>query len=822
MLVVFWIVLSAIVFGITYSDDTRKPTDPEYHPINNENPYSDRVGLKPGVKVDPVIFEPLRNVKLSRSTFKVTSFIDFSDTVQSFYVFEDFLNRFIADMLDPDLRATMYRMSMPSDNEGPCVDCYGKDQITGVIEELRDLEKVFDHLKRRFFTAIDHIERTGQNRTKRETEKGPRTTHAQYNDLNQEEKQWLETLLIKIKDLDTTSNETLEREKRFSFESWILGWGVWSNARNIKKIKKNLKILYEQNVLQDKQIKELATYLNLTAVQVRANTKAMYELDDRIIRMDHILQQLTKRLSETIYYTYFMLNVQHRVNKLTAGLFMLAGDVEKIYEYLRVLSTHRVNPLVLPPESFRKTLKMVDEQMRSNPRLELPHNPETDIWAYYSIVRVTPVVFDDLLVIVLTIPLLDTSLKMDLYRVHNLPAVHPELELQAKYELEGEYFAVGQHGLYVALPTATDIQLCLSSGGGLCVMNQALYPREKVDWCIYALFIKDDAKIKENCLVQARPKITNLAQSLGGYLWAVSSLAGDTLQIRCIKETNVQKINPPLQIIHVGNGCEGYSASISIPAKSELTSEEDYKERTDYFMGFNANYTKIRQYGAWIHLKLEEMPEAKRKQLAMKLSELPPMTFEHLNKKLPEMDQEYPWSVSSNMVLFLLIGSLVVWLVMFGLCLWRMYKMKVGFKAMKPLGRIIRGKPGEGDVSKIKEVISDILALNTPPQPAPRPAASLPAVPPEPTRSSRLPAIELPTIVPQNANRVGSTPSGTRQARTTTATIHQTASPTTSATTVLFDLLQDERQARRYGKFLDRKAAEHAEEYREGGITSTN
>ena len=36
-------------------------------------------------------------------------------------------------------------------------------------------------------------------------------------------------------------------------------------------------------------------------------------------------------------------------------------------------------------------------------------------------------------------------------------------------------------------------------------------------------------------------------------------------------ETHVVTIKPPLQIIDVGNGCKAYSASIYIPAKSELT-----------------------------------------------------------------------------------------------------------------------------------------------------------------------------------------------------------------------------------------------------------
>ena len=31
------------------------------------------------------------------------------------------------------------------------------------------------------------------------------------------------------------------------------------------------------------------------------------------------------------------------------------------------------------------------------------------------------------------------------------------------------------------------------------------------------------------------------------------------------------QFKPPLQIVDIGNGCEAYSASIYIPAKSELT-----------------------------------------------------------------------------------------------------------------------------------------------------------------------------------------------------------------------------------------------------------
>ena len=47
---------------------------------------------------------------------------------------------------------------------------------------------------------------------------------------------------------------TLIREKIFNLMTWIIGWGTWSNMRNIKKITENIQVLQEQNTLQEKQI----------------------------------------------------------------------------------------------------------------------------------------------------------------------------------------------------------------------------------------------------------------------------------------------------------------------------------------------------------------------------------------------------------------------------------------------------------------------------------------------------------------------------------------------------------------------------------------
>ena len=75
---------------------------------------------------------------------------------------------------------------------------------------------------------------------------------------------------------------------------------------------------------------------------------------------------------------------------------------------------------------------------------------------------------DDFLLIILTIPLTDQSLEMDLYKIYNLPALHPKLKVEFMYQLEGEYLAIMKNKLYTALPTAAEIRICKGMEGYLC------------------------------------------------------------------------------------------------------------------------------------------------------------------------------------------------------------------------------------------------------------------------------------------------------------------------------------------------------------------
>ena len=236
---------------------------------------------------------------------------------------------------------------------------------------------------------------------------------------------------------------------------------------------------------------------------------------------------------------------------------------------MRSLASQELNPMIILPNNLKRILHKIKEDIKSNARLKLCEDPVTNIWSYYGTVKLTHIVFQDYLMLILTVPLVDQSLQMNLYKVHNLPMLHPTLNVHAQYELEGSYLATMMESMFISLPTALDIKLCLVTNGHLCMFNQVLYLVECTNWCIYALFINDKDKIKRDCFLKILNQTTNSAYSLDRYLWAISSLAAEKLQVRCVMETCVITIKPPLQIVDIGNGCEAYSTSIYIPARSE-------------------------------------------------------------------------------------------------------------------------------------------------------------------------------------------------------------------------------------------------------------
>ena len=66
--------------------------------------------LQAGELIEPIVFEPKRKIRLSRSTYKVNSYIYFRPYQDFFKKFETYLHRFSRDLQDPDYVGALVNM----------------------------------------------------------------------------------------------------------------------------------------------------------------------------------------------------------------------------------------------------------------------------------------------------------------------------------------------------------------------------------------------------------------------------------------------------------------------------------------------------------------------------------------------------------------------------------------------------------------------------------------------------------------------------------------------------------------------------------------
>ena len=132
--------------------------------------------IKPGSRIEPVIFEPQRMIKLSRFTYKVNSYIDFKPYRETFKQFRHYMNRFIIDLHDPHYVSTLYNVDR-QEGEPPIkigtnvkkhfgtfgckqatYKCRIQNQYLQLKQEALKVNAIYKSTHQKFLQAIDHME----------------------------------------------------------------------------------------------------------------------------------------------------------------------------------------------------------------------------------------------------------------------------------------------------------------------------------------------------------------------------------------------------------------------------------------------------------------------------------------------------------------------------------------------------------------------------------------------------------------------------------------------------------------------------------------
>ena len=337
-------------------------TEPSLQQPFGHEEMSEEHKIKVGNRIEPVIFEPQRKIKLSRSTYKVTSYVDFKPYKQSFKQFGQYMEKFLVDTRDPHYVSTLYKAGTHEGDplirkgaeaktfltEATCrqltYKCRIQNQFIQLKREAVKINQIYLETYRKFLRAIDHMEfhpTLGRTKTestvrlkrqpngKDQTEQTSQYTN-QREGLTKEDKLMLKQAdeLIKTKFLNKTTKN--RRNKRFGLAGWIMGWGI-GYFTSFRAIKDNIRTLQLQNKLQQDQILELSHYLNITYAHVSTNRYAITNLQVQLAQLNQTLMGTMQNVRFLRFTVAVITDIRIILAKLTLGVMGLQQNVKAIY-----------------------------------------------------------------------------------------------------------------------------------------------------------------------------------------------------------------------------------------------------------------------------------------------------------------------------------------------------------------------------------------------------------------------------------------------------------------------------------------------------------
>ena len=706
--------------------------------IPTENPGDESIREDIRQSSEPVVFSKEKLLKVSRSTIDATLVFNLDDILSQFDNLEGYINDFIKDarqheyawILNEPYKPTNYsyitrhqywNTAASQRLHGECerqsnlrvgvadssLLCKLMKQYQEVLANSEDLKELFVFQKERFYNILDLVKDTEPTPTNHQHLRQKRAlgdylaTDRNFKGLSMHEQRYITTLLVLLETKQEdkpqhilAAHEMLRRKKRFDIFSIFLGWNAWSNSKTIKRLKQNLARVQKNVKLTRAQLMDLANQLNMSITFINRNTKELIDLNLKLFALNQTMVKIATDVRALRLGMTILGDVRNAMFTIRTGILMMENNIRNIEELLRVMATHKANPLLLHPTKLKELLAKIQDRMEFNPRLQLPEDPTKNIWVYYQFMSIMPIVMRRTLIVIITIPLLDSSLQVDLYRAYSLPALHPALGVEFKYQLENSYIGIHKDGMYAILPSADEVQICKASQGYYCYFRQALYPTQNNQWCIYALFTDNKTAIEINCKIQINPRYQDEAINLKGFLWAVSLFKDSIIHIRCLTDNSMIQARAPLEIIEVPNGCEATTDELHIPARSELTIQVDGATFVMSILKFTAEWSGLQNVHVWLYLdvaNMDDVPEEKKQQVANDLTLMPAVSMKLLSKKLAEL-HKYPFMISAKVILAIMIVFSIAIIVGIGFVVWQV-KRNLVVKDILKTGKLGHASP---------------------------------------------------------------------------------------------------------------------------------
>ena len=280
-----------------------------------------------------------------------------------------------------------------------------------------------------------------------------------------------------------------------------------------------------------------------------------------------------------------------------------------MYYFLRLqiqinaLSANKLSPNIIEPAEFKAVLKDIETQLPKS--YGLPEDVDDELWSFYKHLFCQTLMEDNKILIILTIPLIDYTKQMDLYKVYNLPlpmsTVYPpnnetQTELLAYYKLESQYLAINPERTQYMLLDQNDRDICKTGFSKLCTLRKPIHHTNLANMCIVAIFNNDKIKIKRLCdtFVASSNDLPHV-QYLSDDTYIIITRSPLTFNLACDEEVRRKiVISVPYGFVRVRKGCKATSNKVTLTGTYEHgSSHKIHNDALSMLQTYNFTNLKI-------------------------------------------------------------------------------------------------------------------------------------------------------------------------------------------------------------------------------------
>jgi len=690
-------------------------SDPPRLPEDNYGalPSIQNIGTYHAGLSQPVLFEPRPTLRASAGTFTLMILIDLGDIRKDFVAATEANDAVQAAWAHKYSSQTPHQVSRLTYDQELSRFAHRRslifhDQLTEILEEFEGIMETarvdWDAPARSHDISYDPYTRKIPQRSQ------PRNDPQRIAAIEKAERilEEMETMF------PSPTTPWPNRKKRFIGLLWNFGnsMAIASVSKRVSRINKKLKVLAANDELLNSKIKEVAGVLDKTIVATHTLARDLKGLTDRVKVLTKVLKDYIELTNQNIRALYASAAMSEQVSVLNDAVQDARRTLQLLEKFLATHVTKRFTPEIITPAEMKEYVEKMREELLRYPKLKLPVPKESDVWPYYPLMRVNPILCKDFLVLIVEVPLESTDLQMNLYRVHNLPALSVAHKLAINYLIEGPYFAVSQDHQYVSVPDATSVEHCEATGHTVCHYRAPMYPKHKCQFCLCALYddiLEDQTeRIMQTCPVRMTNSTKHRAIYLEDNFWAIVTARDFQLQIVCRQKTTYQRIKAPLGFVNLTGGCLATGSELFLPSMTQVTTIMDSVNRQTFVSRFSSLAKSYDELKIWNYLNfstksLDEIQEFKTSILP-DLPERMPMGL--INKKLGDIGKfnDPPWYKEMIwwILIFLVLTAVVVAILLYFVwCKGHLGKLELLTRLFRkkdhPLGDIIEATLKDSD-----------------------------------------------------------------------------------------------------------------------------